>query len=72
MSEVSWKSPTLNKGKSMFRQSGDITMTVDHVDRVIDPYLAGVMHKGRIVYSGLHASLSEARAECEQKAKDLS
>ena len=71
MTEVSWKSPTLNKGQGMRREDGDIVLMVDHADRTIDPYLAGVIHKGVIVYTGLHASLSDARSTCERKAKEL-
>ena len=69
--EVSWKSPTLNKGKFMMRDSSGVTLTVEHVDRTIDPYLAGVWNHGKLVYSGLHASLADARSTCERKAKDL-
>lgn len=72
MSEsVTWKSPSLNKFKGMRREAGNIVMTVDHVDRTIDPYLVGVIHNGVVVYSGLHATLADARSTCERKAKEL-
>lgn len=67
MSEIDWKSPTLNLGQSMILDDGETFMTIDHINRKIDPYLAGVVHKNIIVYSGLHKTLGDARATCERR-----
>lgn len=63
--EVAWNSPTLNKGKWMGRNEDDFLLTVKHADRTVDPYLAGVSKAGKIIYTGLHQSLSSARRACE-------
>ena len=68
---VDWKSPTLNKGQGMGFGNGDAWMSVDHVDRTVDPYLAGVQHRGRYVYSGLHATLADARNACKDIVRSL-
>lgn len=72
METVAWNSRVLRKEHGMRRDVGDVSMVVDHVDRVIDPYLATVIHKGVIVHSGLYSTLSAARAACEQKAQEFS
>jgi hypothetical protein len=72
MLEVSWKSETLKKGRYMIDQRGDITLQIDHPGRIIDPYMVGVFYQGRLVYSGLHPTLSDARRECERQFKALS
>ena len=66
---ISWKSPTLNKGAFMVSERGEFTLTISHVDRTTDPYLAGVLKGTVIVYSGLHSTLSDARKTCEEKAQ---
>lgn len=68
---VSWKSRTLNKSQGMRLDEGDVSMVIDHVDRRIDPYLVTVIHRGVIVYTGLHSSLGDARAKCTQEMKEL-
>lgn len=65
---MKWNTHTLNKGQSITERSGDCTMSVDHVDRTIDPYLAGVVLDDTIIYTGLHATLSDARRKCQQMA----
>lgn len=68
---MGWRAPTLNKGKLISHVDENGTaMTVERVDRRIDPYLAGVYSKGRIVYTGLHATLADARQTCHRKAKE--
>lgn len=67
--EVSWDSKILNKGKFMSRQiGGDIIVSVEHPDRRIDPYLAGVIDNNIIVYTGLHPTLSSAKRKCLEVA----
>jgi hypothetical protein len=68
VTSINWKAANLNKGQSMSHEDGDVVLTVKHVDRVVDPYLAGVIVGGRVVYSGLHATLSGARLTCAYKA----
>lgn len=67
--EVSWKSPTLNKGQHMALEQGDYVLTVSHADRTIDPYLAGVWRGFTLVYTGLHSSLADARRHCTIHAR---
>lgn len=66
-----WKSPRINKGESISIVRGKTFMTIDHVDRTIDPYLAAIIHRGKIVYTGLHATVADARQECERRFKEL-
>jgi hypothetical protein len=68
---MDWKTPRLNKGQFIACLQGNTAMSVQHVDRTIDPYLAGVIVDGRIVYSGLHATLADARSTCTRKAREL-
>jgi hypothetical protein len=69
--QVSWKSPTLNKGQFMFKEVDGYVLQVEHVDRTIAPYLAMAISPGSvIIYSGLHPTLASARERCEQAAKD--
>lgn len=60
-----WRSPTLNKGWHMSTTHSGRMCTVEHVDRVVDPYLAGCWEmKGdttELIYTGLHPTLAEAR-----------
>jgi len=62
----SWSVHALNKGETMGREWRGCAMTIEHVDRTIDPYLAGVIKDGKIIYSGLHSSVSSARLKCER------
>jgi hypothetical protein len=68
---VDWKSPTLKKGQGMTLNNGVAIMSVDHVDRTIDPYLAGVMQRDRYVFSGLYSTLAEARKACVEYCRSL-
>ena len=63
-----WNTPTLNKGETILETIGDCHLSIDHVDRTLDPYLAGVIWHDVIVYTGLHATLADARQKCEAKA----
>lgn len=67
-SEVDWRSSTLNKGCYMSHDVEEGNLTVSRLDRTIDPYLAGVVMNGVIVYTGLHATLADARKTCVEKA----
>ena len=63
-----WSVHTLNIGETMQGETLACIMTIEHVDRTIDPYLAGVQRDGKIVYTGLHSSVSSARLKCERVA----
>lgn len=69
MTEVSWKATHLNKGQSMSLELNGCQLSVAHVDRTLDPFLAGVIRNGIIIYSGLHPTLSDARQTCIEKSK---
>lgn len=71
MQEVSWKSPRLNKGQHMVKEIDVGAMSVHHIDRTIDPYLAAVVFRGVVVYTGLHATLADARKTVEEKFKSF-
>lgn len=70
MIEKPWNTPSLNIGESIAKEFDGGSMAVDHIDRRNDPYAAAVVLHGRVVYTGLHASLSDARQTCEQKVRD--
>lgn len=55
----------------MARHGTGYMLSVAHVDRRTDPYLAGVVVRGVFIYTGLHPTLSDARRTCEQKLKEL-
>jgi hypothetical protein len=66
MAKLKWNTPTLSKGQSITERCGDCTMSIEHVDRTIDPYLAGVVLDDIIIYTGLHPTLSSARQKCQE------
>lgn len=68
--EKAWKTSHLAKGEAISTEIDGVCLTVSHVDRTVDPYLAGVMRRGEITYSGLHRTLADARQTCERKAKE--
>ena len=68
---LSWKTPRLNKDQSIQRSEGDLHLAVDRVDFARDPYLAGIIKSGVILYTGLHHTLADARRTCEEKAKEF-
>ena len=68
--EKSWNTPWLNKGEAIRTTIRSYTLTISHVDRTIDPYLAGVIKNGVIVASGLCPTLPDARRFCAKHIQD--
>ena len=66
---MNWRTPRLSKGQSITETIVDCTMTIDHIDRTVDPYLAGVIYDDIIIYTGLHATLADARRTCETRGQ---
>lgn len=66
---MTWKSPRLSKHQMISTSMHNCFLSIEHVDRTIDPYLAQVIRNNVIVYTGLHATLADARQTCEGKAK---
>jgi hypothetical protein len=69
MTEISWKSASMNKGQKAFTYLNGVYARIEHIDRKIDPYLAVVIKNKTVIYTGLHATLADARQTCERKAK---
>lgn len=69
--EIPWKTPTLNKGQDINRIEGDFYLSVGHLDRTVDPYLALVMEGWTTKHTGLYPTLAAARQACEQKYEEL-
>ena len=65
MTDKLWNTATLNIGESISKVFEGGSMAVDHLDRTIDPYAATVVVGSKIIYTGLHGSLSDARKTCE-------
>ena len=66
--EVTWSANRMSKGQFMTKETTHGSMTIEKVDRVIDPYLASVIVDGIVSYTGLHPTLSDARRTCEENA----
>lgn len=73
MSEQDWKATRLKKGDYMFLEASvefpTLSMSVLHMDRTIDPYLASVVQNGIVIYTGLHVTLADARNKCKEYLK---
>jgi creatinine amidohydrolase/Fe(II)-dependent formamide hydrolase-like protein len=57
VNRIDWTSPVLSKFMFRWIDSQDIQLTVEHVDRTVDPYLAGVWKGAKSVHSGLYCPL---------------
>ncbi len=71
METPNWKAPRLKKGDGIYKEMENGSMAVSHIDRTIDPYLAAVVFRGVTVYTGLHATLADARQTVEEKFKSF-
>lgn len=63
-----WTTPTLKKGETVSREINGCVCTIEHVDRRGDPYLAGCWVGHRLVYTGLHQTLADARKTVADRA----
>ena len=67
MTATNWNQARLKKGGFIcFDAPDNVSLSVEHVDRTIDPYFAMVIRHGVIIYTGLHATLADARNKCKE------
>ena len=65
MAEKPWSSNSVKKGDHIaLEPSVGVQLSVEHMDRTIDPYLAWVIILNKVSYTGLHPTLADARRKC--------
>jgi hypothetical protein len=67
-----WNASHINIGEAVHQYLYGFDISVEHLDRRLDPFGATVIRDGVVLFTGLFPTLSAARQWCEQKVRERS